>query len=132
MDDNYYPHEYKYTMYPMGNKNNINKAYKIIRKAIANNSLEMNICTAVRYVLNSDYVDKDFKEGLENVLGREPNSKLDKIYSDDISPVTGLNMASAVSRRTKTDIKNDKKNDKHRQLYYFPVCGHHPCLVILQ
>ena len=99
----------KIQLFPVGDKDEINRVYKYIREGIKSQNKAMNQYMSALYSTMLIDISKDDRKEFSNFFARISKSKKGSAYSTDIEFPTGLPTASSLQQKVKTDFENAKK-----------------------
>lgn len=96
----------KITLYPQGDKQEVDRVYSYIRNGMKVQSLMMNQCISAMYYAKLNGLNKDEWKELRHLYSHVPNSKKGSPYKFDMSKYpTGLPIAGSVPRACEDKLK---------------------------
>ena len=105
----------KITLFPQGDKQEVDRVYKYIRDGMEVQSIMMNQCISAMYVLEMKGLSKEEKKNemkkLNHRYNRVPDSKLGSAYTFDMEKYpTGLPIAGSIPRACKAKFDKSLKD----------------------
>ena len=101
----------KVTLYPVGDKEEIDRAYKYIRNGMEVQSIMMNQCISAMYVAKLNKCSKEEWKELKHNYSHIPSSKLGSAYDFDMEKYpTGLPLAGGIPRVCEQKLKKSLKD----------------------
>ncbi len=101
----------KITLYPQGDKAEVDRVYKYLRNGMEVQALMMNQCISAMYIAKLNKVSKEEWKELKRQYSRIPTSKKGSAYDFDISKYpTGLPVAGSVPRECEKKLKKSIKD----------------------
>jgi IS605 OrfB family transposase len=100
----------KIQLFPMGDKEEIDRVYKYLRDGIYNQNKAMNQYMSALYVTSITETSKEDRKELSNLYSRISTSKKGSAYSEDIQFPKGLPTAASLAFRVKQDFSKACKD----------------------
>lgn len=98
----------KVTLYPVGDKEEVNRVYKYLRDGIKNQNLAMNEYISALYVGMITDISKEDRKELNHLYSRMSNSKKGSAYESDIILAEGLPIG-ALQQKVQSDFSTSMK-----------------------
>ena len=99
----------KIQLYPIGNKEEVNRVYKYLHDGMRAQNLAMNQYMSSLYIATQNEATKDDRKELHNLYQRISTSKKGSAYDLSIEFAKGLTSASCVVQKVENDFKNAMK-----------------------
>jgi len=99
----------KIQLFPIGDKEEINRVYKYLRDGMKAQNLAMNQYMSALYISMQNEATKEDRKELRNLYGRISTSKKGSAYNLSIEFAKGLPSASSVTQKVEKDFKNAMK-----------------------
>lgn len=99
----------KIKLFPVGDKEEINRVYTYLRKGIEAQNRAMNQYMSSLYMAMMQKSSKEDRKELNSLYQRISTSKKGSAYDKSIKFAKGLPMGSSISRKVKTDFDNAMK-----------------------
>ena len=93
----------KIQLFPVGNKEEIDRVYKYLRDGIFNQNKAMNQYMSALYMATIEDISKDDRKELNQLYERISTSKKGSAYSKDIEFAKGLPTTSSISQAVRSD-----------------------------
>ncbi len=100
----------KIQLFPVGDKEEIDRVYKYLRDGIYNQNKAMNQYMSALYVASITEASKEDRKELSNLYSRISTSKKGSAYSEDIQFPKGLPTAASLAFRVKQDFSKACKD----------------------
>lgn len=100
----------KIQLFPIGDKEEIDRVYKYLRDGIYNQNKAMNQYISALYVTKIQEVSQDDRKELNNLYGRISNSKKGSAYDNSIEFPKGLPTASTLCLKVRQDFDKSCKD----------------------
>lgn len=100
----------KIKLYPVGDKDEIDRVYKYIREGIFSQNKAMNQYMSALYISAIEEISKDDRKELNQLYSRISKSKKGSAYDESIKFPVGLPTASTASRAVMQDFDKACKN----------------------
>lgn len=107
--DNSYIMTRKVVLYPVGDKEEVDRVYKWLRDGMEAQNRAMNEMISAMYVAMMQETDADTARELQKMYTRMPGSKKGSAYTDDYAFARGLPTLSSMSMKVRQDFNNDMK-----------------------
>lgn len=99
----------KIQLFPVGDKEEIDRVYKYLRDGIFNQNKAMNQYISALYVATIQDISKDDRKELNNLYGRISTSKKGSAYDNSIEFPVGLPTASSLGMAVRQDFSKSCK-----------------------
>lgn len=100
----------KIQLFPVGDKDEIDRVYKYLRDGIFNQNKAMNQYISALYVSTIEEISKEDRKELNNLYGRISTSKKGSAYSEDIQFPKGLPTTSSLGQKVRQDFSKSCKD----------------------
>lgn len=100
----------KIQLFPVGDKEEIDRVYKYLRDGIYNQNKAMNQYMSALYIALIERVSEDDRKELNKLYARISTSKKGSAYSEDIKFPKGLPIASSIKQKVQKDFKKSFKD----------------------
>lgn len=100
----------KIQLFPVGNKEEIDRVYKYLRDGIFNQNKAMNQYMSALYMATIEDISKEDRKELNQLYERISTSKKGSAYSKDIEFAKGLPTTSSLSQAVKQDFSKACKD----------------------
>ena len=99
----------KVKLFPMGDKEEINRVYTYLREGIESQNRAMNQYMSALYMAMMQDVSKEDRKELNSLYQRISTSKKGSAYDDTIEFAKGLPMGGSITQKVKADFDNAMK-----------------------
>lgn len=100
----------KIQLFPVGDKEEIDRVYKYLRDGIFNQNKAMNQYISALYVSTIEEISKEDRKELNNLYGRISSSKKGSAYTEDIQFPKGLPTSSSLGQKVRQDFSKSCKD----------------------
>lgn len=100
----------KIQLFPMGDKEEIDRVYKYLREGIFNQSKAMNQYMSALYIAAINDITKEDRKELNNLYGRISTSKKGSAYDMSIEFPKGLSTVSSLALKVRQDFSKSCKD----------------------
>ena len=100
----------KVQIYPVGDKEEVNRVYKYLRDGIFNQNKAMNQYMSALYVSTMENATKDNRQELNRLYTRIATSKKGSAYTEDIHFADGLATTATMGMKVKQDFSKSIKD----------------------
>lgn len=100
----------KIQIFPVGDKEEIDRVYKYLRDGIFNQNKAMNQYISALYVSTIEEISKEDRKELNNLYGRISSSKKGSAYTEDIQFPKGLPTSSSLGQKVRQDFSKSCKD----------------------
>lgn len=95
----------KIQLFPVGDKDEVNRAYKYLRDGIVNQNKAMNQYMSALYISTIEEISKEDRKELNNLYGRISASKKGSAYSKEIEFAKGLPTTASIGQAVRQDFQ---------------------------
>ena len=100
----------KIQIFPVGDKEEINRVYKYIKEGMFNQNKAMNQYISALFMSYMQEISKEDRKELNQLYSRISSSKKGSAYSLDIEFAKGLPMGGSISQKVKQDFSKSVKD----------------------